>query len=342
LGQILGPAYRVQPGDAKIVKTLDVVSICNALVDILVKATDHDIKALGLNKGIMHLVDDDRQKSVIDYFKSTETTKELGGSSMNAIRTLAELGAKTSFAGTVGQDSFGELISTRMKSLGIASHIRHAPAHTGLCFILVTPDGERTMNTSLGASCLYDDKIVPHDDIKAAKIFHFSGYQWANESQIDAIKKALATAKQARTLISFDLADPFVVRNCRQEFIKVIEDYADIVFANREEAQLLYESTPEVAANRIADAGAIAAVKLGAEGALVAKGSERHAIKPVATRVIDTTGAGDMFASGFLYGVINDKPLQLCGSIAATLASDVISRLGASVSKEGLARAKAL
>lgn len=323
-------------------KTLDVVSICNALVDILVKATDKDITTLGLNKGIMHLVDDARQQVVINHFASTETTKELGGSSMNAIRTLAAMGAKTSFAGTVGKDSFGDLIASRMESLGIASHIHHAAAHTGICFILVTPDGERTMNTSLGASCLYDESIVPEKDIAAAKIFHFSGYQWANEVQIKAIKKALKIAKDAGTLISFDLADPFVVRNCREEFIKVIEEYADIVFANREEALLLYESTPEVAANKIAEAGAIAAVKLGAEGALIAKGSERYVIKPVATNVIDTTGAGDMFASGFLYGITKDKSLDVAGQIAATLASDVISRLGASVSSEGLQKAKVL
>lgn len=323
-------------------KTLDVVSICNALVDILVKATEKDISTLGLNKGIMHLVDDARQQEVINHFRSTETTKELGGSSMNAIRTLAAMGAKTSFAGTVGNDAFGELITSRMKDLGIDAHIHHAPAHTGICFILVTPDGERTMNTSLGASCLYDDQIVPTKDIEAAKIFHFSGYQWANEVQIEAIKKALKTAKASGTLVSFDLADPFVVRNCRQEFIKVIEEYADIVFANREESELLYESTPEVAASRIAESGAIAAVKLGAEGALIAKGSDRFVIKPVKTQVIDTTGAGDMFASGFLYGLTRGKSLEVSGQIAATLASDVISRLGASVSSAGLAKAKAL
>ncbi len=323
-------------------KTLDVVSICNALVDILVKASDSDISTLGLNKGIMHLVDDERQKQVINHFQKTETTKELGGSSMNAIRTLAALGAKTSFAGTVGKDSFGELISTRMKALGIASHLQNASAHTGICFILVTPDGERTMNTSLGASCLYDETIVPLKDIEAAKIFHFSGYQWANPTQIAAMKKALKAAKEAGTLISFDLADPFVVRNCREEFIQVIEEYADIVFANREEAHLLYESTPEVAANKIAEAGAIAAVKLGADGALIAKGSERYTIKPVPTQVIDTTGAGDMFASGFLYGIVQGKSLDVAGHIAATLASDVISRLGASVSDAAIAKAKTL
>ncbi|RYZ59848.1 MAG: adenosine kinase [Proteobacteria bacterium] len=323
-------------------KTLDVVSICNALVDILVTATEQDIQTLGLNKGIMHLVDDARQQEVIAHFKNTKTTMELGGSSMNAIRTIAALGGKTSFAGTIGHDAYGEHIQTRMKALGIASHISKVDAHTGLCFILVTPDGERTMNTSLGASCLFDESIVPEADIKAAKVFHFSGYQWANASQISAIKKALKIAKEAGTLISFDVADPFVCRNSRQEFVQLIEEYADIVFANREEAHLLYESTPEHACNRITESGAIAAIKLGAEGALIGKGKDRYTIAPVATTVIDTTGAGDMFASGFLYGMCQGKSLEVSGKIAATLASDVISRLGASVGDKGLKAAKAL
>ncbi len=323
-------------------KTLHVVSICNALVDILVTASEQDIQSLGLNKGIMHLVDDARQQDVIAHFKNAKTTKELGGSSMNAIRTLAALGAKTSFAGTIGSDTYGDLIQSRMKDLAIASHLQKVSAHTGLCFILVTPDGERTMNTSLGASCLFDEKIVPVSDIQAAKIFHFSGYQWANASQIAAIKRALKVAKEAGTLVSFDVADPFVCRNSRAEFIQVIEDYADIVFANREEAHLLYESSPEQACNRITGSGAIAAIKLGAEGALIGQGRDRFTIKPVATTVVDTTGAGDMFASGFLYGMCQGKSVEAAGTIAATLASDVISRLGASVSDQGLKRAKAL
>ncbi len=323
-------------------KTLDVTSICNALVDILVTASEQDIQSLKLNKGIMHLVDDARQQEVIAHFKNTAKTEELGGSSMNAIRTLAALGSRTSFAGAIGHDTFGELIQKRMGALGIASHLVKNDAHTGLCFILVTPDGERTMNTSLGASCIYDESIVNEQEIKNAKIFHFSGYQWATPSQIRAIKRALEAAKAADTLISFDVADPFVVRNCRSEFVKLIEDYADIVFANREEAHLLYESTPEAACNRIADSGAIAVIKLGAEGALIGKGKDRYAIKPVPTKVVDTTGAGDMFASGFLYGVVQGKSLEACGNIAATLASDVISRLGASVSPEGLAKAKTI
>ena len=322
-------------------KSFDVVSVCNALVDILVETKDQDIKTLGLTRGIMHLVDDTRQMQVIEHFIDQPTTRELGGSSLNAIRTLAALGAKTSFAGTIGADSYGSMIEKRLQDLGIKGHLHKIKAHTGLCFILVTPDGERTMNTNLGASCLFDENIVPDADIEKARIFHFCGYQWANSGQIRAIKRALDVARANDTLVSFDLADPFVVRGCKQDFIPLIEEFADIVFCNREESSLLFDSTPEAACNFIAASGAIAAVKLGAEGALIGHGSHRLAIAPVPTTVVDTTAAGDMFAAGFLYGICQDKPLDICGRIAAELASDVISRLGATVSAAALQRVKA-
>ncbi len=323
-------------------KSLDVVSICNALVDILVQVDERDIESLALNKGIMHLVDDERQMRVIAHFAEKQKTQELGGSSLNAIRTLAALGAKTSFAGSIGRDSYGKMIDNRLAELGIRGKLQHVTAHTGLCFILVTPDGERTMNTSLGASCLFDETIVPEQDIAQAKIFHFAGYQWANPSQIKAIKRALDVAKANDTLISFDLADPFVVRANRDTFLELIKDYADIVFSNREESRLLFDSTPEAACNFIAESGAIAAIKLGAEGALIGHGDRRISIKPVATQVIDTTAAGDMFAAGFLYGMVQGKPLEICGRMAAELASDVISRLGATVSKKALDTVKGI
>ncbi len=323
-------------------KSLDVVSICNALVDILVQVDERDIESLALNKGIMHLVDDARQMNVVAHFAEKHKTQELGGSSLNAIRTLASLGAKTSFAGSIGRDSYGVMIDKRLQDLGIRGKLQQVDAHTGLCFILVTPDGERTMNTSLGASCLFDESIVPENDIADAKIFHFAAYQWANPSQISAIKRALDVAKSHDTLISFDLADPFVVRANREAFIPLIKDYADIVFCNREEARLLFDSTPEVACNFIAESGAIAAVKLGAEGALIGHGDRRISVQPVATTVMDTTAAGDMFAAGFLYGMCQGKNLETCGRMAAELASDVISRLGATVSNQALNTVKSL
>ena len=319
-------------------KSLDVVGVCNALVDILVEASEADIQQLGLKKGVMHLVDEERQRQVLAHLKHVPAKVELGGSALNAMRTLAQLGQKTAFAGMVGGDDYGRRIVSRMQELGITAKLGRSAEGTGTCVILITPDGERTMNTHLGASRLYGESEVPHDEIARSKILHFCGYQWDTDGQMQAIRKAVATAKAHETLISFDVADPFVVDRHRDAFLKVIDLDADIVFSNREEAKMLYQSTPEVAAAKIAKTGAIAVIKLGADGALVQRGDEVHRIAPVPTKVVDTTAAGDMFAAGFLYGIATGKSLQVAGKMAATIASDVISRVGASVSEDGLNR----
>jgi len=322
-------------------KKYDVVAICNALVDILVEAQDADLSALELKKGVMHLVDDARQAQVLARFRGRDQTVELGGSAMNAIRTLAALKLKTAFAGAVGTDEFGLRIRTRLHQLGIVGKLQeNNTVATGSCVILVTADGERTMNTNLGASRVYNETIVPHQEIADAKILHFCGYQWDTDQQKAAIRAAIKTAKSKDTLLSFDLADPFVVDRHRAELIEIIENDADIVFSNREEARLLYNTTAEDAAKRIAATKAIAVVKLGADGAMICKGDEVIRVGAKKTHVVDTTAAGDMFAAGFLYGYLNGVPLARCGEIAAHLAADVISRLGATVSDSALAVAE--
>ena len=324
-------------------KSYDITSVCNALMDVLIEITDADIKRLGLTKGVMHLVDSKRQREVLDHFKSKSHVTELGGSAMNAIRTLARLGHKTVFAGMVNDDEFGRRIRERMDSLGIKAYLGgHQNESTGTCLILITPDGERTMNTNLGASRLYDSTHIPHDEIAASHVFHFCGYQWDTTDQKSALMSSIKTAHTNNTIISFDLADPFVVDRNRNDFISLIQEEADIVFANKEEARLLFNTTPEDTARRIADTGSIAVVKLGAEGALVVKGKEEFRIPPVPTKVVDTTAAGDMFAAGFLHGFLKGKDLNTCGKVAATLASDVISRIGAIVSDDALTAAKKL
>ncbi len=319
-------------------KSYDVVGICNALVDILVSAEDNDLQSLGLTKGIMHLVDSDRQATVLQHFNGKNKTVELGGSAMNAIRTLASLDKKTAFAGMVGADDFGAQIRQRMTELGIRANLGTSKEATGSCVILITPDGERTMNTHLGASRLYGESEVPYEEIKKAKVLHFCGYQWDTDGQKKAIQSAIKAARDHGTLISFDVADPFVVDRNRDEFLGVIHEHADIVFSNREESKMLFGSTPEDAAKRIAESGAIAVIKLGAEGALVKQGHETHRISAVPTKVVDTTAAGDMFAAGFLFGYTSNKPLPTAGFMAATVASDVISRVGATVSNEVLTK----
>ena len=314
-------------------KTLDAVAICNALMDILAQTSDTELAALGLTKGNMHLVDSQRQDFILQKLRGLQQAEEIGGSGLNVIRALAQLGMKTAFAGMVGCDIYGTKIMQRMAELGICAKIMKCDhAATGTCAILVTQDGERTMNTNLGASRLFDETLVPYDEIAQAKIFHFAGYQWDTEGQKKAIYAAIQAAKSHHTMVSFDIADPFVVGRNEDAFRKIIQEDASIVFANEQEARLLYHGSPEEAADQITRGKAIGVIKLGAKGALIAHGRERITVDAVPTKVIDTTAAGDMFAAGFLYGLCQGRDLRECGRIATMLASDVISRYGAQLS----------
>ncbi len=305
-------------------------------MDILVEATDAEIQKLKLTKGVMTLVDADRQRKILEFFSGHEKHIELGGSAMNAIRALSLLKKKTSFAGMVSNDEFGTQIKNRMQALGIHSQLGESKEPTGTCLILVTPDGERTMATCLGASRLYDYSHIPAQELKESHVFHFCGYQWDTEDQKSAVSSAIDIAKEHGALISFDVADPFVVRAHRADFLDMVKKSADIVFANEEEAKLLFNCTAEEAGQRIANTGSIAVIKLGARGAMICKDDQVINVAPVKTKVVDTTAAGDMFAGGFLYGMTSNMKLEQAGRIAAWLASDVISRYGAVLSDKAV------
>jgi sugar/nucleoside kinase (ribokinase family) len=319
-----------------------VLTICNALVDILVEVDEAEFQGLNIERGVMHLVDHERQSRLIDRFRHHPLTYELGGSGMNTTRALAALGMDAVFFGSVGDDEFSRKIQSRMDELGIKSRITTTEHPTGSCAILITPDGERTMNTFLGASLYYHQESLPVGDIMNARLLHVTGYQWSTDHQRYAVKQALEIAKAHGTIVSFDVADPFVVRSFRDDFLHTIEEYADIVFANAQEASDLFQSQTEDAAATIVETGAIAVLKQGAKGAMVRDGSHSFRIAPVATQVVDTTAAGDMFAAGFLYGYLNGRPHDVSGQMAALLASDVISRVGAVLSPEAIAKVNAL
>ena len=325
-------------------KTIDVVGVCNALVDLLIHVKQKDLEKLKLSKGIMHLVSSTQQEEILKYFAQAPVMQEIGGSTLNLIRVLARLNQKTVFTGMVGRDVFGRSIKDRLHKLGIVGKVYdHDTQATGSCIVLVTPDGERTMNTHLGASQCYNATHLPAEEIKKSKFLHFCGYQWDGNEQRRCILEAIAVAKKYGTKVSFDLADPFVVRNHRDDFLSLIRKYADVVFANREEALILQPGEPlEKIAQAIANSGAIAVIKRGADGALIVDGRQgamtKINIPPHPIKVIDTTGAGDTFAAGFLYGLVNDKSLESCGKIAAILATDVISRMGVQWSDEAFAK----
>jgi sugar/nucleoside kinase (ribokinase family) len=321
-------------------KSYDVVSVCNALMDVLIEVSEADLKTLGLDKGIMQLVETPRMEAVLKHFEGRSRTVELGGSSMNVIRALTMLGHKTVFAGMVGSDDTGHTIQRRMKALGIKPHLVESEDHpTGTCLALVTKDAERTMVTHLGASRHFDETLVPREEIRAARMFHFCGYQWDTDGQKKAISEAIKEARRDKAMISFDVADPFAVGRYREEFQKLIASGVSVVFANQEEAKMLY-GDPEKAAREIASHGAIAVVKLGSQGSMVRQGDKEFRVPAIKTKVVDTTAAGDMFAGGFLHGLLEGRPLEACLTMGATLAADVISRVGAALSKEALDKVK--
>lgn len=327
-------------------KTLDVVTLCNALMDVMVDVTDEDLSKLELTKGIMHLVDQSRQEQLLNYLGDRPLHTQLGGSGMNTIKALAQLGGKAAFAGMVGEDEYGAAIAAKLSELGIEGNLqRHPTAATGVCLVMLPPDKDRTMNTHLGASCLYDETMVPKAAIEKSQVFHFCGYQWDTESQQQAIKTAISAAKAAGTLISFDVADPFVINRSPDDIKDIVMNHADIVFANREETQTLFKhNDPTEALKAFAPSGSPKYFihKKDKDGADVYHDGQVHSVAAEKVTVLDTTGAGDMFAAGFLYGLTHGAHPAVSANIATVLAADTVQTVGAVVSDSAAAAARKL
>lgn len=319
-------------------QVFDVSSICNVLVDILLEVSDEDLKTFALEKGKMHLVSKGEQRKILDTFEDHFEKIELGGSSLNTIKALAQLGCKVSFSGMLGDDHYGKIARKAMNDLGMKSHLQeHSLEETGKSLILVTPDGERTMNTCLGASSLYEESSALLDGVKKSRFFHFSGYQWNSPEQKQIALKSIELTKEKGGLVSFDLADPFVVREHRDDFLELLDKKVDIFFGNREETTLLFGGLSlESFLNKTKNTSITAVIKLDKKGAFIHHHGEKIAVPPLPTKVVDTTGAGDMFAAGFLCGMVHGLDLGVCGKIASLLASDVISHFGATLSEDSL------
>lgn len=310
-------------------KTTDISCICNALIDTLFNLEDDTVLSeLDLHKGRTHLIDQGQRSQLLGKVKDLHHQVELGGSGMNVARAAAQLGSKISFTGMVGEDDYGNEVVKRLEQLGIFANIaRHPQEETGSCSVLVSKDGERTLNTYLGASSHYQQQHLPEEVLKSSKVLHFTGYQWDKPNQVEAIQKAIAIAKSAKTLISLDVSDPFVAENHRDPLQALIQKDIDILFANKEEAICLYGDF-ETAKQKLKEANCLAVIKLGAEGAWIQRSGEEFTIPAHAVEVVDTTGAGDSFAAGFLHGFVKGYDLKTSATIAVRLAADVITRLG--------------
>ncbi len=307
----------------------DVIGIGSAIVDILSRTDDDFLDAHGMVKGTMALTTAERSKFIYDRMgKAIEIS---GGSAANSMAGIASLGGKPAFIGKVGKDTLGEIFSHDIEVGGVAFHGSTGTQPTATCLILVTPDGQRTMNTYLGACT----EMGP-DDIDAAKIadahvLYIEGYQWDTPQAKAAIRKATRAAKDAGRQVALSLSDPFVVDRHRGDLLDLIRDEVDILFGNEQEIFQLYEAGDlETAVERLRGAHVLAIMTRGPKGAVVFDGQTTTAVDaaPVA-KVVDTTGAGDLFAAGFLFGFTHGRPVQSCARIGAMAAAEVISHMGA-------------
>ena len=310
---------------------LDVVAIGNAIVDVLAHADDAFLDSEGLAKGSMTLIDDDRARAL--YQSMGQGIEVSGGSAANTMAGLASLGARAGFIGKVRDDQLGDVFAHDLRALGV--EFKTAPADSGpptaRSLILMTPDAQRTMNTYLGACAGLGPGDVDGDLIAAARITYLEGYLWDPPAAKQAFRKAMTAARQANRRVALTLSDAFCVDRYREEFVALAEAEVDILFANEAEITSLYEARDfDEALQQVRGHCQIAALTRGEKGSVIVSGDEVHVIdaEPV-TRVVDSTGAGDLFAAGFLYGITHGLDLHASGRAGGIAAAEIISHFGA-------------
>ena len=308
-----------------------VLGIGNALVDILTRIdNDNILNELGLPKGSMQLVDDKTSAKVAKALEKFDNSMAPGGSAANTIHGLAKCGVETGFIGFTGNDKVGKFFDDAMKSVGVKPIMFHGDVPSGIAQAIISPDGERTFATHLGAAVLLSDSHLTSDIFKGWDYCYVEGYLIANRQ---LFKRAIELAKEAGCKVVLDLASYNVVEDNR-DFLLALLPQIDIVFANEEEAKALTHSTPEEALEFIAKNCEIAVVKVGSKGSFIKRGGEIAQVGVNKVNVIDTTGAGDLYAAGFLAGLINGFDLKRSGELGTCLAGNVIQNLGAKLKEE--------
>lgn len=321
----------------------DVYAIENILTDIIIEVTDEDVAALGLRKGTMQLVEEEERSRILKYTGSRHRTVGCGGSGANTVINMAHIGAHNALSGKIGNDETGVLYHSKLEELGVTSYLEAGEGMTtGTSIILVTPDSERTMCTTLSANRQYGRNDLHPDAIARSRYLYFTGYMWDTDSQKDALSEAIRIANDSGVKIAFDAADPFAVERNGEEFLKLARDHFSIIFANAEECRLFFGSSDvEEGARKLAEVCPLAVVKNGKEGSLVATGGgQLYRIPANPVKAVDTTGAGDMYSAGFLDGLRRGFFLPRAALFASWLASVIVSQYGAQLSAENLTRVR--
>lgn len=313
------------------IRTFDVIGIGSAIVDILAKVEDSFLRDHALHKSTMTLIDRKQAEHIYDAMPPALECS--GGSAANTIAGIASLGGNTAFIGKVNQDYLGEVFSHDIRAIGVHYATIPAPGEgaTARCYVSITPDAQRTMATYLGDKVGLTSYDMDEKLIASSRVLYIEGYLWDSERAKQAIWAAMELARKHGTQIAFSLSDPFCVMRHRHEFLELIETYVDILFANEQEiTSLLRIEDFDTAARQVTKRCELAALTRGAKGSLIATPDICYEILPLSdVDVVDTTGAGDLYASGFLYGLTHNYSLEDAGKLATITASHIISRLGA-------------
>jgi len=313
-------------------KKFQVVGIGNAMVDVLARADDSFLAEAGIGKGIMQLIDMPR---AVDLYSRIGPAKEIsGGSAANTIAGVAHLGGRTAYVGKVKDDQLGAIFAHDLRAQGAVYETRlapkDAPQETGRCIVVVTPDGERSMNTYLGVTEFLEPSDIDPEMMAQADWIYLEGYRFDGPESHAAFAKAIAACKGAGGRVSITLSDPFCVERHRDAFRRMIRDDVDLLFCNRAEMLSMYQTMDfDAALTQAAAEVEIVACTDSEHGAhILSRGTRWHA-PAVPTSIVDATGAGDLFAGAFLWGLAQGYDLETCGRMGNVAASEVISHIGA-------------
>ena len=308
----------------------DITFLGNAIIDIIIKTSDEVLSELQIPKGGMQLIDSETADQLINNIE--ESTIVSGGSAANTAVGFSSFGGNACFIGQTGSDKFGVLFSEDINKSKVffENMVINELNKTSKSIILVTPDAERSMSTFLGASVNFNINSINQDLILNSKLLYIEGYLFDQPEAKKAIYHCCELAKDKNIQIALSLSDLFCVERHRSDFLDLIVKFVDIVFANEEEIKSLYKSTLNECIERIKHDVETGAITLGSEGSIVFQGQMEYVIKPIKVETpIDTTGAGDLFASGFLYGYINKYSIQNCGNLGSKAAAEIITYYGA-------------
>lgn len=308
----------------------DVYAVGHALVDIQARVSDEILAQAGFAKGIMTLVDEAAQQRVLAALSGLPINRCAGGSAGNTAMGIADFGGKAAYAGKVGNDALGEFCVADMRKIGITMDVPKANAQTGTSVILITADAQRTMLTHLGVSSSLGADDIDGALIAQSKYVYIEGYLFTGESTRAAAMRTIELAKKQGVKVAFTVSDPFLVNLFRDQFWELIEGPVDLLFCNLEEARSLTGKSDAIdCAHEIHKHASNVALTLGGDGSLLMHDGTTTPIEPAPVEAIDTTGAGDMYAAGLLWGITNGLTWKQAGHIASHAAARIVGQLGA-------------